>query len=175
MTGKTHFIGGVTVAAACLSVRQPFPEVGDAAVLNAVYQGVWIASCVFGSLLPDIDYPHTTLGHKLGPISVLINKCCGHRGFFHSLLFLALVYLPFHFFLPTYSWIGLGILLGGISHILLDMLNHTGVALFWPYKKKFSVASIELNSMEEIVVDIILGIGLVYSLYLLYKSMAIPV
>lgn len=170
MTGNTHVIGGVTVAAACMAVQQPIPDMSESPVMNVIFQGAWVACCVFGSLLPDIDQPTATLGRRLGPVSVFINKVCGHRNFFHSLLFLGLIYLTFYFLLPAYTWAGIGIFLGGMSHLILDALNHTGVALFWPIKKKFSVASIELHSLEELVVNMMLGLGLLYSLYVMYCS-----
>lgn len=165
MTGNTHIIGGVTVAAACMAFQQPFPDLGGSTARDIILKGLWTASCVLGSILPDIDLPTSKIGHRFGFISVLANKFCGHRGFFHSLLFLALLLIPFYVWAPAYAWVGIGIVLGGVSHLLLDMLNLRGIALFWPIKKKISIASIELHSMEELVVDIVLGLGLAYSLF----------
>ena len=71
MTGNTHVIGGVTVAAACMAVQQPFADMSESPVMNVIFQGAWVACCVFGSLLPDIDQPTATLGRRLGPVSVL--------------------------------------------------------------------------------------------------------
>lgn len=90
-----------------------------------------------GALLPDMDDPRSKLGHKLGPISELINQFAGHRHFFHSLPFLAVVawlawmlnqQLPI---VPGNLW--LSFVIGVGSHLLGDMFfGRSGVRLFWP-------------------------------------------
>lgn len=97
-----------------------------------------------GGLLPDTDLPTSKLGRKIYPISWLINKMFGHRGFTHSILCAILVsvmfYLPVIYYPDilgiTYRQIVIGISAGYISHLLLDMSTTSGVPLLHPFTKK---------------------------------------
>lgn len=90
------------------------------------------ASAVLGSVICDIDIPDSFIGAKVRPISSLINMTVGHRTFFHSLLFMLLLgYLFGMIYIP----LGVGIGLGILSHIVLDMFNGNGVAYLYPFKK----------------------------------------
>ena len=86
------------------------------------------------ALLPDIDSHYSKFGRTILPISWLIEKTVGHRGFFHSLLATLLITVLIWLIYPQYAlYVGLGYL----SHLLLDAFNPGGVPLLWPYKKKF--------------------------------------
>lgn len=91
-------------------------------------------SCLVGSLLPDIDHPNSILGRRLPFISKPIHKYFGHRGLTHSICFLCIT-----LFLPTafnYPFIGVGLCVGTLSHIILDFICvGSGVALFYPMYK----------------------------------------
>jgi inner membrane protein len=90
-----------------------------------------------GSLLPDMDHPQSYLGRRTYPLSVLINKSFGHRGFTHSLLSL------FLFGIATAYWWSVnplffgGIYLGYLSHLLGDMCTVSGVPLLYPKRKRY--------------------------------------
>lgn len=90
-----------------------------------------------GSLLPDIDHPNSYLGRKLYPISVLINKCFGHRGFTHSFLSLTLLGLATTFWWVENFYFFGGLFLGYLSHLLADMTTVSGVPLLYPNKKRY--------------------------------------
>lgn len=106
--------------------------------------GILIAGTA--ALLPDIDTPHSVMGRKLWPFSVLIKHTVGHRGCFHSLLFSAAVYLLSVLIIPEYS---LYILAGYLSHLILDALNPQGVPLLWPIKYRFSIPIVNTGSVVE--------------------------
>lgn len=111
-----------------------------------------IMLCGVGSLLPDIDHPTSTFSKKFFLLSLpyrllqlifgsfkATKDFVGHRGITHSLLF-ALIFVVPVFFIEN-MWIILALIsiaIGIVSHLLMDMLNPTGVPLFLPFvKKKF--------------------------------------
>lgn len=61
-------------------------------VVKSIWDAVIIA---FASIYPDIDNPFTMIGKMFRPLSYKIHEISGHRGFTHSLLFLALVFITF--------------------------------------------------------------------------------
>lgn len=93
------------------------------------------AGSIVGSIIPDIDTPKSRIGKILRPISTIIKKTVGHRTFFHSFLFTAIVGIILALF--NYS-LGIGFVVGMLSHILLDILTPGtyGVAILYPFYKK---------------------------------------
>ena len=94
----------------------------------------WIAAVVV-AVLPDLD----TAGMRLG---VPYASMFGHRGFFHSLLFVTLLSLVAAVIVSGPKWMSrprlgvwLVLLAGAATHPLLDMLTNGGygVALFSPF------------------------------------------
>jgi len=118
MQGNTHIVGGITASLAFAQISNDNPL-------------VLVGAGVIGALLPDICHGGSKIGRKLPIISKIVNTMFGHRSFTHSLLFLFLVGMLLHTFIP-YKSISLGILLGMASHILLDMATKKGVKLFFP-------------------------------------------
>lgn len=118
MQGNTHIIGGITASLAFAQISNDNPL-------------ILVGAGVIGALLPDICHGGSKIGRKLPIISKIVNTMFGHRSFTHSLLFLFLVGMLLHTFIP-YKSILLGILLGMASHILLDMGTKKGVKLFFP-------------------------------------------
>ncbi len=82
------------------------------------------------SIFADIDHPDSKLGRWFKPLGWLFS----HRGFFHSLLAVALFAI-----LAYLAWgnqlIIIAILVGYSSHLILDALNHQGIAFLFPLKK----------------------------------------
>ncbi|ADG83415.1 metal-dependent hydrolase [Thermincola potens] len=123
MDPVTHFLVGTVIAGVSgekLSVSDP------------VY-----LSTVLGSLMPDMDIVYQLRGH----IAYLKN----HRGMSHSvpglicnagLIALAVYLLAGYRFVALFAWA----LLGGLSHVFLDVLNSYGAQVLWPLsKKKYSL------------------------------------
>lgn len=97
------------------------------------------ASTLVGSLLPDIDHPQSVIGRRLPITSGFLHKSFGHRSLTHSIFFLmATLMLPVLF---NYPVIGIGLSLGTLSHILLDLLCiGSGVAFLYPvYKRRIQL------------------------------------
>lgn len=130
-----------------------------ASVFFGIGQLYFIVLVVLFGLIPDIDTHKSKVGKKIPIISFILKIIFGHRGIFHSvfipiLLFFAFSYLGFYL-------MGLAVLLGYLSHILLDALTPSGVKLFWPFRFKMK-GFIKTNSILEKILFLILCIADVY-------------
>lgn len=109
-----------------------------------------LTGAIVGSLLPDIDHPKSYIGRRVPLIPDIVYKFWGHRTVTHSMLaiiLIALISLPLISFGLYKFWYGL--IVGYISHLLIDMLNPQGISLFFPILSRFSVGSIQIKSKEE--------------------------
>ena len=128
MTGKTHAAVGANAAWIGLAFGAVSPEI--AAVLLAV--------AAFGGLMPDIDAPRSKFHTLTKGVFRIIGITTQHRGFFHSVPAVFILYVAalfalwrFHPALPA------ALTLGYVSHIVIDMLTPGGVRVLFPIKKKF--------------------------------------
>lgn len=132
MTWRTHFIGGIAVL--WLLPPAGFESASISFPLALVF-------AVLGSLLPDLDARESKLSNVqiggipwLKPIGYLLHRRLGHRGAMHSLLawlLVSLVFaLPLSFLMDPMA--GFGLMLGYLSHLLLDACTRSGIPLLWP-------------------------------------------
>lgn len=152
MNSLTHALGGLALTTATCVFAPSFLGPVSPAVLTAG---------LFGSILPDIDHPKAKISNYTlltKAVSKTVSATAGHRGPCHSLLFVALVsfllsrfavpYIPF-FTEECVKWLAVGM----VSHLLLDMLNPTGINLFWPLtKRKRHLLRIKTGSTGERVI-----------------------
>jgi len=109
-----------------------------------------------GSLLPDIDTPKSAIG-RIFPFSKTIEQKYGHRQITHSWIFIIITvvfFSPFIFFLGILKYIS--IIIGITSHIMIDMVNISGVPFFYPSSSRFvfpeqKSSRIEVNSKKEYI------------------------
>lgn len=143
MTYKTHITGGflltLTTVPLLTNLNIKPDGLGEVALL--------FSCAIIGSILPDIDHPNSKI-NKYNPLSSFICAIVKHRTFTHSLLWMVVVSL-IGLLLKVNTWAILGLNIGILSHLILDMLNPTGVPLLYPYKKKFHVCSISTSSAGE--------------------------
>ncbi|MFJ3388172.1 MULTISPECIES: metal-dependent hydrolase [Lysinibacillus] len=152
MQGNTHIIGGITASLAFAQISNDNPL-------------VLVGAGVIGALLPDICHGGSKIGRKFPVISKIVNTLFGHRSFTHSLLFLFLVGMLLHTFIP-YESISLGILLGMASHVFLDMGTKKGVKLFFPVSISVRLPiTIKTGSKAEKVVFMLLTMLSVFFSY----------
>ncbi|EQD37221.1 membrane protein containing DUF457, transmembrane, partial [mine drainage metagenome] len=113
-----------------------------------------------GSVLPDIDYPHSPIGRlvklpfNLDPRVDAVGRYPWHRKFTHTLAF-ALVIAASGFVFPTYAMWLWCMAIGCTTHILADALTPWGVPLLWPVsplKDPVSLAGIGVGSQAESLV-----------------------
>lgn len=119
MTGKTHMIGGIAASLAYAHIAQESPI-------------IMVGAGIVGALLPDICHSGSKIGKRLPILSKIINGLFGHRTLTHSLLFLGIIV----FIMNTFSMnetLQTGVIVGMISHYILDMATKNGIKLFFPF------------------------------------------
>ena len=120
MTGKTHIIGGLAASLAFAQVSNFDPV-------------ILMGAGVIGALIPDICHGGSKIGRTLPIVSKVINKLFGHRSFTHSFLFLFLMGVLLNRFVSNEAVVA-GILVGMVSHMILDMATKNGIKLLFPFK-----------------------------------------
>lgn len=135
MTGTSHLVFGIGTGVV-------------ASIAAPSISFFHIPLIAFSSLLPDIDSPSSKMGRKMK----WVGKIFGHRGFFHTPLFLSL------FFLIQSEGIKWSLIIGILSHLFLDLMNKGGVMLLWPInKKKFRIAELKCGAwIESIIVALLI-------------------
>lgn len=111
-----------------------------------------------GSLLPDIDHPQSSIGRILFFFSIPLNRQFGHRRIIHGFALWGAVALAGIFWTPA-LWIGLG----ALSHIVLDLLNISGVQALMPFSEKVCVLfarkwRFASGSRQDLVLLVVLGV-----------------
>lgn len=130
MTGKTHAITSGVIGAFVTFKFELHP--------------IHILICIIGGLFPDADHRKSYVGRIL-PLWLF---CKPHRrNILHSLIGAIAFSIPL--LTPSYMFL---FFIGYISHLLLDVLNATGVRLWWPSNKMVSVASIKVGGIGELLV-----------------------
>ncbi|MGG3853630.1 metal-dependent hydrolase [Caldifermentibacillus hisashii] len=123
---------------------------------------------MFGAMVPDIDHTGSKIGRAVPIIDDMISSVFGHRTFTHSLLFLILGYWLFHIFSLPES-LEFGIMLGIISHIVLDMLTVDGVKFLWPLKTRVGIPfSVKTGGLFEHSFFLLLILLIGYTGYQIY-------
>lgn len=156
MNYKAHSVGGVCSGLAFSIATMPQEN-------QFLYVSAITASSLLGSLLPDIDEPNSFIGKKVWLLSKLIKFTTGHRGVFHTLaivlifpliyfltkdneIFLKLSWFPYKNFI-------IGLIIGYLSHLLMDSMTEMGVPLLWPLtKEKISIMKLRTNRHEWIAI-----------------------
>lgn len=155
MLGRNHLLLGTIIGSS------------TALAMNAagmdVNTGVVMGVTMLGAVLPDIDLPFTIAGTIFLPISCVLYKFFGHRGFIHSPLFVLLAGVVFYFALP-YSYF-LAIVVGMVSHLVADFFTKGGIPLLYPFiKDRQAFWDKKAGSFGEIFIAS--GLGVVYALIL---------
>jgi inner membrane protein len=149
MMARSHVIVGLATWIAAAPMLHLSP-------VDPVYIGLAVA----GSLLPDIDHPHSWFGRRTRPISTAIAATLGHRGITHSALAVfALIVLL--------GWAGSrrgsisALTVGYLSHLAADMLTPRGLKLAWPLQRTWGLNLCRTGSPMEsvIVLALVCGIG----------------
>lgn len=148
MTGRKHQYFGMMYALS-IAILFEFPFLYAAQPDH--YGLYWfITGILFGSVLPDIDHPKSTLGRLFRPITLVLDwlfrpitrlmraeALFTHRGFTHSLLALGLFAAVSYYLLSGFQPLWIGLTLGYISHLIGDMFTVRGCQIFWPYRRHF--------------------------------------
>lgn len=157
MNHRAHEIGGVCAATIAGAVCYKHDMIGQNILFICV---PLIFGGYTGGLLPDIDKTGTKMGKKFRLLSTLIAHLFGHRGATHSLLALLIVGLLF--FIPVIYLDGLlkfiylqfefGLLVGYLSHLILDSSTKMGVPFLYPFiKKKYNISHLTTGKDDFLV------------------------
>lgn len=93
-----------------------------AGLILGVITSLPITACIIGSLIPDIDL--------ILPVE--------HRTLTHSLLFVFLVSTSYYL-ISKDKHNSLGLLVGILSHLVLDLFSPVGLTLFYPLMTYYSI------------------------------------
>ena len=104
------------------------------------YKKRFLPAVVFGAILPDLDVVAVVIGSLFYPISQ--SEKLFHRSFSHSFFTIILIYLLFAILAewknnPTLKSIGKGLVLGMLTHIILDTFFwFREIHFLWPLPLK---------------------------------------
>lgn len=134
MTSLNHISGGIAITGISLSFFD----------INIFSDPAYLGTCVFASLLPDIDHTKSIIGKFVYPLARYIDRNYGHRTITHSLTFfvpilMIVIFTEINFINPYFEREGLtySMIFGFamFSHYILDMATVTGIPLFYPLMK----------------------------------------
>lgn len=121
---------------------------------------LYIASCVFGGLLPDTDHRKSLLGRFI-PLWILFKP---HRNnVLHSPFGCLVTMLLWYILTQSYGH-ALFIGLGYTTHLLLDMCNPQGIRLFYPRKGMISILKFRTGGAGEILIAFLFYIIIVWAM-----------
>lgn len=153
MKGREHLILGTVVGASVAAATRNYD--------NGL---IFMSACIVGSLSPDIDLPDSKLGHLIKPISALLNKIFGHRGFIHTPLNAAVLTLIYWLITRAiepiaFRTVALGFLVGFTVHLIQDTFTKGGIMWLYPVKLKIHFTNIGSDSFLCFFITIALAIG----------------
>lgn len=154
MNGNCHFIFGAALGTAfamnmdkletALSHLNSSPETATLFVLGGL----------IGGIFPDIDNPNSYIGKLTVPVSSVIGtfgELAGktgpmHRGILHDPIVYITGLILSYMFCPSL----VGLFLGCISHLYLDMFTPAGIPLFLGFKH-LRLAKIKSGSQQSVI------------------------
>ena len=185
MMAPTHRLGGIAVGMTTAALLHT--DITGTVIL--------FAGALIGSIFPDIDNKNSRISHKM-PITALVVSAgrylirgiasflprkqkqyimalTGHRGFTHSLIgsavlpvIVILIGLLLRLKIGYILLAGLGIFIGCLSHLLLDMLSG-GVPLLMPFSTdKILISEIKTGGSKEWLFRLCLLLILIFSISL---------
>jgi len=155
MIAKTHVVGGLLAGGILLTEASGFRVDNEA---------LFLVSIAVGSLLPDIDHPQSVIARFIPIIGIPIGRLVSHRGFFHSLFGITVVFTLLGMALPGFKdsytlvngvdvWgiavLWHGLLIGYFLHIVCDMLTVSGVKILYPFHWKIRIPLMRTGGIVE--------------------------
>jgi len=135
-------------------------------ILNPVNQILFIFLMLLGAALPDIDHPESKIGSKIKVVGYLFE----HRGFFHSLFAVLLLYLLLLHYIDSAS-VGVyifAITAGYLSHVVTDSITKEGIMPFHPISKFRVSGFIKTGRITEYVFLVIILAVSLWKLFSVY-------
>ncbi len=104
-----------------------------------------------GSLLPDIDHPHSWVGRRTWMISRPLAAIIGHRGLTHSFLAVIACSLLLRWHGVSHAVVA-PLMVGYLSHLGADLLTSGGLRLAWPLQRRYAIPLCKTGSTGEVLV-----------------------
>ena len=126
--------------------------------LNCNNPFLFVIIAAVSSSFPDIDHVNSKISRKLPPFAIVSKTFFAHRGFIHSLFPPLLLYLIIRSIDPL---IATAVLVGYISHLMLDATTTRGIRPLAPLIKFRFKGPIKTNSFFEKIVMFLLLIVII--------------
>lgn len=155
MTKSTHNTGGLLFSLIPIKLLVKYYIVIYSFPYIALLLAIYLYFAVLGASFPDIDLKNSYISKRYPLAWKFFGKKYKHRSFTHSFLALFLLgaFLLFLIFVSLFNEIiiaaSLGLFLGYISHIFLDLFNPQGVELFYPFSFNVKIFNIKTKSYKE--------------------------
>jgi len=117
---------------------------------------LFIIFVCIGSILPDIDAPKSFVNRKL-KVTKLLTHIFQHRGFFHSIFPVIIIYALF----ASAGWhtIATALSLGYLSHLAIDAFTVKGINIIHPIPGLRISGFMDVGSITEWIIFSALVIG----------------
>lgn len=164
MLKKTHTQGGFLLGLITIPALLRLLPGGINRVYVLIILIAYLLGSYIGSVVPDIDMKGSSISRQLPLLYYLIGRRYKHRGFTHSLLFIFMLSVGSIFIIKVsgadmiVSIFMSGVVMGCVSHIVLDILTIEGVELFYPCKKRISLLALNTGQKKEQLVNKILTV-----------------
>ena len=141
MLARTHFFFGALIGVVLVPL------------LGKENPWLFVGLVSFASLVPDVDHMNSTI-NRLFPVTKLFAALFKHRGFFHSIYPVIIIY-TFFWWLGL-EWYGLALAIGYSSHLLSDCFTKEGINFLYPLSKIKVQGFIKTGTFTETVVFFII-------------------
>ncbi|MBI2665536.1 metal-dependent hydrolase [Candidatus Woesearchaeota archaeon] len=131
-------------------------------IIQGINHPLFLVLLLLGSILPDIDERSSKINQWSGFLGKITAFFFRHRGLFHSLLFVFLLFL-----IATNFWhwyYGLAVSLGYFAHLLGDGLTPMGVQIFYPFSQYTIRGKIRTGSITE---KLLMGLLLLFIIWMI--------
>lgn len=138
--GYTHLAIGLLAALVFLSLS----SIGSPLV--------FVFLVCIGGLLPDIDHQGSWI-NKILPVTRWFARFFTHRGFFHSVFPVVLIY--FVFWLFRFSFVGFGLAFGYLVHLVSDSMTKLGVNFLHPIGQLHVRGFVTVGGIWEVLIFVL--------------------
>lgn len=153
MNGNCHFIYGATIGSMVALNMDKISTVLPHITNTSETATLFVLGGLIGGIFPDIDNPSSYMGKLSAPVSTVIgtiNKKLGkvganHRGILHDPIIYIIGLILSYIFLPAL----IGLFVGCISHLFLDMFNPKGIPFC--FVKKVSIGKFDSGSTSSVI------------------------
>lgn len=153
MNGNCHFVYGATVGSMVALNLDTISTILPSITNTQETLTLFVLGGIIGGIFPDIDNPSSHMGKLSAPVSTaigVINKKLGkvganHRGILHD----PIVYLIGLILSYVYNPSLIGIFIGCLSHLFLDMFNPKGIPFF--IFRKISLGKFDSGEIGSII------------------------